>query len=153
MKKKLIFLAVLTVFLALVFMRQNSADIPLADIESQLLSETDISRSMRKSGDLDLLHFMSVAPQDTVEYLYYRDTGALSVDELLIIKAHGHNELGPFRDAVEARIDEQIKTFEGYGPDQVAALNSALIIEKGPYILYYVGPDQDLIEEVFTHAI
>ena len=153
MKKKIFFLIVLTLFLVLVFMRQNSADVPMPELESAMLSETDISQTMRKSGDLDLMHFMNISPSETVEYVYYRGTGALSVDEFLIVRTRGHNELGPFRDAVEARIDEQIGTFEGYGPEQVAALKSALIVEKGPYILYSVGPSPEKIEEVFTHAL
>ena len=153
MKKKIAFLVVLAVFLVLVFMRQNAEDVPMSEVETAMVTDTDIVLDMQKCSDLDLSHFMGIDAGDTEGYIYYKGTDALSVSELLIVKTGGHNELSPFRDAIEDRIDSQIRTFESYGPDQVAALNSALIVEKGQYILYYVGPDQDNIEEVFTHAI
>ena len=153
MKKKAVFVLILIAFLIIVYIRQDADDVPMLEVETSILTETDIASDMRKCSDLDLSHFMGISASDTVEYIYYKSTDALSVDELLIIKTGGHNELAPFRDAVDDRIDSQIRTFESYGPDQVAALKSALIVEKGPYILYYVGPEQDKVEEVFTHAI
>ena len=71
----------------------------------------------------------------------------------MIVKASDRNKLNNLRDSVDKRIQSQLKIFEGYGPKQVAALKNALIIQKGTYLLYYVGDDGQKIEEVFRNAV
>ncbi|MBR3053893.1 MAG: DUF4358 domain-containing protein, partial [Firmicutes bacterium] len=95
MKKKAVFVLILIAFLIIVYIRQNADDVPMLEVETSILTDTDIASDMRKCSDLDLSHFMGISASDTVEYIYYKSTDALSVDELLIIKTGGHNELAP----------------------------------------------------------
>ena len=111
------------------------------------------SQKLNKCVDQDLVHFIEIDPSSTKGYIYYKSPEALSVDELLIVKASDRNKLNNFRDSVDKRIQSQLKIFEGYGPKQVAALKNALIIQKGTYLLYYVGDDGQKIEEVFRNAV
>ena len=129
MKKKLIFLLILVAFLGIAYRIQSAKDVP------------------------DLVHFIEIDPSSTKGYIYYKSPEALSVDELLIVKASDRNKLNNLRDSVDKRIQSQLKIFEGYGPKQVAALKNALIIQKGTYLLYYVGDDGQKIEEVFRNAV
>ncbi len=152
MKKKIILLTVLTALLLLIYSNQTADDVSILDIESELCSKIDLS-SLDKLKDRDLVHFFNIEPSSTEGYLYYKSNESLCVDELLIIKTSSHSELAPFRDAIENRINSQISTFEGYGPEQVSSLEDALIIQKGQYILYYVGDNSEKIEEVFKNAI
>jgi hypothetical protein len=151
-KKKLIFLLILVAFLGIAYRIQSSKDVPVESIEKSIAKELK-SQKLNKCVDQDLVHFIEIDPSSTKGYIYYKSPEALSVDELLIVKASDRNKLNNLRDSVDKRIQSQLKIFEGYGPKQVAALKNALIIQKGTYLLYYVGDDGQKIEEVFRNAV
>ena len=152
MKKKLIFLLILVAFLGIAYRIQSSKDVPVESIEKSIAKELK-SQKLNKCVDQDLVHFIEIDPSSTKGYIYYKSPEALSINELLIVKASDRNKLNNLRDSVDKRIQSQLKIFEGYGPKQVAALKNALIIQKGTYLLYYVGDDGQKIEEVFRNAV
>ncbi len=152
MKKKLIFLLILVAFLGIAYSIQSAKNVPVDSIEKSMAKELK-SQKLNKCVDQDLVHFIEIDPSSTKGYFYYKSPEALSVDELLVVKASDRNKLNNFRDSVDKRIQSQLKIFEGYGPKQVAALKNALIIQKGTYLLYYVGDDGQKIEEVFRNAV
>ena len=150
--RKLVLLAILFAFLAFAYGRQNAKDVALSEIEAHLLADAELY-GMERCNDRDLIHFIEINPADTKGYFYYKGTDALSVDELVVIQGVANSELDAFRDLFEKRIENQKITFESYGPQQMATLNNAIIIAKGPYIIYYCGPEGDKVEEVFRHAL
>jgi hypothetical protein len=85
--------------------------------------------------------------------MYYKGKEALSVDEVLIVKAKNKDDLAQVKDLVEDRISSQTATFEGYGPTQVAELKNAIVETKGVYLFYCVAKNPDKYEEVFKDAI
>ncbi|MDY6038185.1 MAG: DUF4358 domain-containing protein [Eubacterium sp.] len=152
MKKKFVFMIVLAAFLSFAYIGQSAKDIPVSKIEKSM-SKCLKEQKLKKCMDRDLMHFMEIDPSSIDGYFYYKSSEALSVEELLVIKVKSHNNLNEFRDSIEKRISNQHKTFESYGPKQVSQLDNALIIQKGTYLLYYVGDDIQKIEEVFRNAI
>ena len=152
MKKKILFTVVILAFLFLVYSHDNSKDVPLADVEDLLLQQDTIT-SMEKSGARQLMQFLNLDADTFEEFLYYRGKEALSVDELLIVKVKSADDISIVRDAVEKRIEDQIKTFESYGPKQVASLKSAVVESKGSYIFYCTGEYAEKYKEVFFNVI
>ena len=152
MVKKTAFTLVLIVFLTAVYSHGNAKDVPLKDI-NELLSEQPSITSMKQTGERELVQFMGLDASQYSEFIYYQGTEALSVDELLIIKAKHRDDLSGVKDAVDKRIEEQIKTFESYGPVQVSLLKNAVIETKGRYLFYCTGKDAEKYKEVFFHAI
>lgn len=86
MIKKSIFLIILIVFLTMVYADGNAKDVPMEDIENKLIEETDLGK-MAKCGNRNLMQFLNLDYQQYDEYLYYKGKEALSVDEVLIVKA------------------------------------------------------------------
>lgn len=152
MIKKGIFVLILAAFLVMVYADGSSRDVPMADIEKQLLESTDMNK-MVKCDNRNLMQFFGLDYEQYDSYIYYKGTEALSVDEVLIIKANSKNDLNGVKDAVENRIDTQVTTFEGYGPKQVALLKNAIVTTKGNYLFYAVCDDAEKTEEVFEHVI
>ena len=152
MIKKILYTLILIMFLASVYIHGNAKDIPLQDVKALLLEEKTIS-SMEESSDREMLEFMNIDPAALSEYIYFQGTEALSVEELMIIKVKDTAELAALKDAVEQRIEDQISTFESYGPVQVAMLENAIISTKGHYLFYSVGKYSEKYKEVFFHAI
>ena len=152
MIKKSIFLIILIVFLTMVYADGNAKDVPMEDIENKLIEETDLGK-MAKCGNRNLMQFLNLDYQQYDEYLYYKGKEALSVDEVLIVKAKNRDDLSAVKDAVENRIDSQITTYEGYGPSQVALLKNAVVTTKGKYLFYCTGKSAEKNEEVFDSVI
>lgn len=152
MRKKIILTVILIAFLAGVYANGNAKDVPMDVIEEKLLAETDINK-MAKCDNHNLMQFFGLDYEQYDSHIYYKGTEALSVDEVLIVKANEKADLDQVKDAVEKRIDSQISTFEGYGPKQVALLKNAIVITKGNYLFYGTGSKTDEIEEVFKDVV
>lgn len=152
MKKKIVFVIILAAFLSAVYANGSAKDVPVTDIESRLTAETAM-KDMAKGSDRSLMQFLGLDCQQFDSYIYYKGTEALSVDEVLIIKGHPNQDMSAVKDAVDSRIESQIKTYEGYGPKQVALLKNAIIVTKGDFLFYSVGEAAEKCKEVFEDAI
>ena len=137
----------------MVYADGNAKDVPMEDIENKLIEETDLGK-MAKCGNRNLMQFLNLDYQQYDEYLYYKGKEALSVDEVLIVKAknRGRSLCGK-RTLWKNRIDSQITTYEGYGPSQVALLKNAVVTTKGKYLFYCTGKSAEKKEEVFDSVI
>lgn len=152
MAKKAFFVIALAVFLIFVYTGQNADDVPVEKIEQQLKENTELA-DMSKCGNRMLMQFYGLDYEQFDGYIYYKSGQALSVEELLIVKAKDTSALDSVKDAAESRIQSQIKTYEGYGPQQVAMLKNAIITTRGSYLFCCIADDPEVYKEVFTDAI
>lgn len=152
MKKKLIFLAILLAFLFIIYQGQSAKDVPISTIEKKITSTVKLS-NMKKCDTKDMVRYIHLTPAKCKNAIYYKGTGALSVDEFIIIKCNNQQEVSALRDLIDKRIESQKKIFDGYGPAQVKALSVAIIYKKGNYIFYSVGNNGEKLKEVFKDAI
>ena len=149
---KCVLLLVLIGLLAFFYIRDDAKDVPLKDIEASLKEETELS-TLTPESDRGLMQFIGLDAGSYEEVLYYKSSEALSVDEVLIIKAKSRDDLTGAEDAVRQRIDDQIAVFDSYGPEQVKELNNAIVRKKGNYLIYITAPDPSTYEEVILNAI
>lgn len=149
---KALFIVVLIIFLAAVYHSADANDINLGSLEQDLLKQTDLS-SMKECSDRELKEFMGLDANKYEGVIYYKSKKALGVNELLIVKAKTRGAIDSVKDAVQKRIDDQTKAFEGYGPEQIKLLKSAVVYTRGNYLFYCVDDDTDQYEEVFKDAI
>lgn len=150
---KIVLVAVLLLFLFFVYRGNSAKDVPVKDIESALVKQTNIEKIMEPCGDRDLLQFMGLDYRDYDSYVYYKTSEALGVDELLIVKVKNRSDLTGVEDAVDKRVSSQITKFDSYGPSQVRELNNAIIEKKGKYLFYCTAKSPEKYEEVFRNAI
>ncbi|MGN0659591.1 MAG: DUF4358 domain-containing protein [Emergencia sp.] len=152
MKKKIIFILILAAFLVLVYTGQSARDVSVDAIEEQLLQETGLNR-LEKCSDRQLMQFFGLDCESYEGFIYYKSGEALGVEELLIVKAAQKDDLTAVTDAVEGRVRSQIRTYEGYGPEQTAMLKNAIIITRGNFLFYCTAGDPESFREVFDHVI
>lgn len=152
MIKKTIFVVILAGFLALVYANGNAKDVPMKDIENLLKKNTTIEK-MAKCSNRDLMQFIGLDYEQFDSHIYFKGKEALSVEEVLIVKANSKEDLSTVKDKVEERIASQTTAFEGYGPTQVAMLDDAIVTTKGNYLFFCVSKNPDVFEEVFKDAI
>ena len=71
--------------------------------------------------------------------LYYPTTNMMA-EELLIVKLSDMSQQEMVRTAIEARLETQKTTFEGYGVEQFDLLTNHSVIEiRGNYVLFVVN--------------
>ncbi len=71
--------------------------------------------------------------------LYYPTTNMMA-EELLIVKLSDMSQQDMVRTAIEARLETQKTTFEGYGVEQFDLLTNHCVIEiRGNYVLFVVN--------------
>ena len=85
--------------------------------------------------------------------LYYPNTNMMA-EEVLIVKLSDLSQQQAVREAIEARIQTQKNTFEGYGVEQFDMLTNNCVVEvRGNYILFVVNPSSADARKAFLKAI
>ena len=86
-------------------------------------------------------------------YLYYPTTNMMA-EELLIVKLKDMSQQDAVRATVEARIQTQKNTFEGYGVEQFEMLSNNAVVEvRGNYILFVVNGNSAAALDAFLDAL
>ena len=142
--KKVVFGLILLAFLFYVYSDQNAKDVSVKD---------EAVAAMEEGTARDVMHYFGIDVNSYEGVIYFKGTEALSVNELLIVKGSSRDAVSPVRDAIDSRVDAQIKTFEGYGPEQVALLNDHIVFQKGNYIFYCTDGQSGRIAEEFRDVI
>ena len=122
------------------------ADVPPADVLKAVTDE---------------IPFAAAATKDESELeVYYKDIDASKVesaalclsvghpDEIAIIKFKQDSDAKDAEAALQKRLDEQIKTYESYDPDNMYKLEGAKIYSKGSYAVLLAVEDNDKAKSI-----
>ena len=85
--------------------------------------------------------------------LYYPNTNMMA-EEVLILKLTDTSQQQSVRAAIEARVETQKTTFDGYGVEQYALLTENCIIDiRGNFVLFVVNADCAAAQKAFAGAL
>ena len=65
----------------------------------------------------------------------------MAVEEICIMKANDNDQAAALLESANSHLSSQTQVFEGYGTDQMALLNNAVVGKKGNYVYYMCGAD------------
>jgi hypothetical protein len=130
----------LVLVIVLLLWQKEPADLSLDVVEEQM-NFASSSYAMEQAGAMRLKRAFGLNAAEYSEVLYYTPSNTMSVDEFLMIKVQDESQLETIRSAMENRLDAQQKAFDGYGTDQMALLDQAVIYQTGPYICFLVSED------------
>ena len=147
--------AVLIAVVSLVIMfggnTQSNAD-PVAVAEA-VTAQIDMENMLE--GDNKMIkRFYGLDPTAFEACILYYPTTNMMAEELLIVKLKDMGQQEAVRAAVEARIDTQKTTFEGYGVEQFEMLSNNAVVEvRGNYVLFVVNASSAAARKAFLDAI
>lgn len=151
---KIALIAVLVVFLVVIYRNSDAKDVPMDTIKEYMLENTALESSMTEQDETDLSQFVGLNYSSYDSFMYYRNEEALSVEEVLVVKTPEGGDLdAAVQDSVEERVSSQTTLYEGYGPEQVALLSDAIIITRGDYLFYCVSENAEEYEEAFLSTV
>lgn len=142
----------LAAYLMLIYMSDNAKNIPIDRIAASMEADSTITL-LQKRERTDLKRFYQINDGDTDGYLFYKAVSPMSVEEILIVKAANKSQANAFLENAESHLASQKRVFEGYGTDQMALLNDAVVETRGNYVYYMCGPDAASWRKIFLSLI
>lgn len=130
----------------------RASEAPFEDVQNAVLSAADLS-PMTEGGNQMIRRIYGLDPDGFEGILLYYPTSSMSVEEILLVKLSDVSQGDAVRQVLEDRIQSQIDVFAGYGPEQVAMLEKAIVEVRGNYALLVVAEDPDTVRHAFLGAL
>ena len=124
-----------------------------AEVEAAVVAQLDMSAMVKADNQMvKRLYGLDPAAFESC-ILYYPNTNMMA-EELLILKLSDTAQQQSVRAAIEARVETQKTTFDGYGVEQFALLTDNCIIDiRGNFVLFVVNADCDAAQKAFAGAL
>ncbi len=149
---KAILVVFLVVYLVILCFSDSAKDLPMDTISKTMTTKADLS-GINECGKTELMRFYGLEEGSTEGFFFYKADSPMSVEEILIVKSSSKSKAALILEQAQAHLDSQKNTFEGYGTDQMAQLNEAIVESKGIYTYYMCGPHAASWREVFLSII
>lgn len=130
--------------------RQSSASFD--SVSSAVLQTLDLT-DMQEADAQMVRRLYGFAPSEVDGCLLYYPATNMGARELLIVKLSDLSQQKTVSDAIQARKQTQMKSFEGYGIEQYALLSDSIVEVQGNYILFVVHEDASAAAQAFLKAL
>ncbi len=122
----------------------------------------DVTKNVTEAMDMTDL---SVADNRTVRRLYginvndydgvslYVSNSNMKVEEVLIVKLKDVSQADTVETAALGRVDTQLQSFEGYGPEQCKLLEDHVLDTEGNYVLFVVNQEAQAADQAFQKSL
>lgn len=149
---KWLFVAALCVFLYFMLSANRESRAAFSDVQEAVISAADLT-PMAEGDNQTLKRLYGLSASDYENVLLYYPTTNMGAEELLLIQLKDLSQQQAVKDAIESRLDTQKKSFDGYGVDQYAMLEKAVVEVQGNYILLVVANDPAPVRKAFLGAL
>lgn len=128
------------------------SDASIDDVSAAVTATTDLS-TMKKGDNTMVKRLYGIDPNEyDGAVLYYPNSSAVA-NELLVIKLANIDQQDATKAAIQARLDTETKTFNGYGVGQYEMLQNAVIDVSGNYVLFVVSTNPKEADAAFKSAL
>lgn len=161
MKQKTILLELLrwlcaglaVVFLVVSFRQEPVSSAAFEDVASAVTASVDLSALQEGSVQM-VKRLYGLNPSDFDGCLLYYPQTNMEAEELLLLKLRDTSQQEAVRAAVEARLETQKTSFDGYGLEQYDLLTNHSILDiRGNYVLFIVHTDAAAVQQAFRGAL
>lgn len=146
-------LVLLLISLGTMFGSNRISDADPAAVEAAVIEQLDMSAMLKADNQMvKRLYGLDPASFESC-ILYYPNTNMMA-EEVLILKLKDTAQQDSVRAAIEARVQTQKTTFDGYGVEQYALLTDNCVIDiRGNYVLFVVNADCAKAQDAFADAL
>ena len=123
------------------------------DVASAVTASIDLSALQEGSVQM-VKRLYGLNPSDFDGCLLYYPQTNMEAEELLLLKLRDTSQQEAVRAAVEARLETQKTSFDGYGLEQYDLLTNHSILDiRGNYVLFIVHKDAAAVQQAFRGAL
>ncbi len=132
----------------------NTASTAQPEAVAEAVTQTIDMTNMVEADNQMVKRLYGLDPASFEGCILYYPTTNMMAEELLIIKLSDMSQQEAVRAAVEARLQTQKNTFEGYGVEQFDMLTNHSILDiRGNYVLFVVNANCDAAQKAFRGAL
>lgn len=128
-------------------------DIKLSQVVEEIESLKYTTSNMKEAGKKELKRFYKLNSKDFNEVLLYIPSSSMNVEEMLLIKVKDKSQIDGVESAIENRVNNQLKSFNGYGIEQTALLNDYELKIIGNCIFFCVGKNSADMADAFRSVV
>lgn len=141
----------------LIFVILDMASDPISDANIETVTENVVKAAgfegMEQAEPRMVKRFYGLNPKDYEGAALYAPADNMDAHELFLVKLNDVSQMNSVEDAIEERLNTQLKSFEGYGAEQTALLKKHVLLERGNYVLYVVGEHADDAQKAFVESL
>ena len=139
--------------LVLMFRADPISDADPVAVRAAATEQMDLSQVLEADNQmLRRLYGLDPSAYESI-VLYYPATN-MGAEELLIVKLASVDQADSVRSAIDARLQTQKNTFDGYGVEQTDLLtNHAAVEVRGNYVLFVVSRTAEQVRQAFLDAL
>lgn len=143
----------IVISLGTMFGSNKISDADPAEVEAAVVAQLDMTNMLKADNQMvKRLYGLDPASFESC-ILYYPNTNMMA-EEVLILKLKDTAQQESVRAAIEARVETQKTTFDGYGVEQYALLTENCIIDiRGNFVLFVVNADCNEARDAFADAL
>ena len=146
-------LVVAIVSLAVMFGGNTLSDADFEDVSAAVLETVD-TQNMTLAENQMVKRLYGLDPAAFEGCVLYYPTTNMMAEEVLIVKLSDVSQAEAVQQAMEARLQTQKTTFEGYGVEQFDLLTNYCVLEvRGNYALFLVSKNHTDAYEAFLDAL
>lgn len=122
-------------------------------VEAAVTATLDM-QSMQKADNQMIKRLYGLNPADFESCTLYCPTSNMGAEELLLVKLTDSAQQQTVSDAVNARLETQRASFDGYGVEQYDILTNHYVLKiRGNWILFVVNPSAKAAQSAFLNAL
>ncbi len=149
---KYILLILLIVFIVSLMRGDKISSSKLEDVTAKVTEAMDMTDlSAADNRTVRRLYGINVNDYDGVS-LYVSDSN-MKVEEVLIVKLKDESQAETVEAAALNRVDTQLQSFEGYGPEQCKLLEDHVLDTEGNYVLFVVNQEAQAADQAFQKSL
>ena len=149
---KWVLVALLLVFIIFLLSANRVSQASFESVRDAVVASADLS-PMAEADSQMLGRLYGLSAGDYEGVCLYAPTTNMGAEELLVIKLKDRSQQEAVKAAIEARIQTQMDSFEGYGVTQYEMLENAVIEVQGNFVLFVAAADPAPVRKAFLGAL
>lgn len=121
-------------------------------IETEMKQEVKFDK-MKKGDSKSLKRFYKLNANDYDGVILYTPQSTMDVNEVLIVKVKDESQIQSLEDSIDSRVNYQLESFSGYGPEQCALVDNYELKSKGNFVFFAISENAQQIKEAFLDSI
>lgn len=146
------FAILLVVFIVCSNLTLRPSKTPFAEVSSSVTKAAGLTGTAEGSAQM-VKRLYGLNPADYENVLLQYPSSNMGAEELLLIRLKDMSQEEAVVEAAMERLSNQLNNFEGYGVEQTALLNDAVVEARGGYVLLVVSANSNAARAAFRDAL
>ena len=144
--------AVIIAYIVVLMIFTSGSTKSFAQVEKAVEASLDTS-NLKPVGGMGLKRYYGLNSADYEGVMLYSSEVSMSTEEVLLIKVKNEDQVRQVKDAVQKRLENRKKDFDGYAPQQVKLIEQAQLSVRGKFVFLAVAPKAEAYKDAFAKSL